>query len=340
MARVGNGEYVFEVVEDWAKLPAGWTFKEVSGVGVDRQDRVHVFSRGEHPVTIFDRDGAFLASWGEGVFARPHAVTMGADDTIYLTDDGDHTVRKCTLDGKVLLTIGAPGKPAPIRSGRPFNRCTHVALAQDGSLYISDGYGNSRVHKYAPDGTLLFSWGEPGTDPGQFNLPHNLCVDREGFVYVADRENHRIQVFDPQGKFETQWNNLYRPCGLFIDQRDPDGERVYVGELGPSLPVSTGVANLGARVGIYTLRDQLLARLGDGLPGEGAGQFLAPHAIAVDSHGDLYVGEVSWTMYGRQLDPPREARSFRKFVRITPKSSHSSSGSTHSSSSGTNGRRQ
>ena len=113
-----------------------------------------------------------------------------------------------------------------------------------------------------------------------------------------------------------------------------------MGELGPSLPVSAGVANLGARVGIYTLRDQLLARLGDRLPGEGAGQFLAPHAIAVDSHGDVYVGEVSWTMYGRQLDPPREVRSLRKLVRIAPQPGHSSSGSTHSSSSGTNGRRQ
>ena len=316
MARVGGGEYVFEVVEDWAKLPAGWSFREVSGVGVDRRDRVYVFCRGEHPLIIFDRDGNFVTAWGEGVFTRPHAVTMGPDDTIYLTDDGDHTVRKCTLDGEILLTIGVPGTPAPLRSGRPFNRCTHVAIAQDGSLYISDGYGNSRVHKYSPDGKLLFSWGEPGTDPGQFNLPHNICVDREGYLYVADRENHRVQVFDPKGKFETQWNNLFRPCGLYIDHRDPKGERVYVGELGPSLPVSTGVPNLGARVGIYTLGDQLLARLGDALPGEAPGQFLAPHAIAVDSGGSAYIGEVSWTMYGRLLDPPREARSFTKLARV------------------------
>jgi DNA-binding beta-propeller fold protein YncE len=316
MVRMGGGGYVFEVAENWAKLPEGWAFQEVSGVGVDRRDRVYVFSRGQHPLIIFDRDGRFVGSWGEGMFVRPHAVTMGPDDTIYLTDDGDHTVRKCTLDGKVLLTIGTPGKPAPLRSGQPFNRCTHVALAQDGSLYISDGYGNTRIHKFSPDGKHLFSWGEPGTDPGQFNLPHNICVDREGYLYVADRENHRVQVFDQRGKFETQWNNLHRPCGLFIDHRDPQGERVYIGELGPSLPVTVGVPNLGARVGIYTLRDQLVARLGDPLPGTEPGQFIAPHSITTDSRGDLYVGEVSWTMYGRQLEPPREVRSFQKLARV------------------------
>jgi hypothetical protein len=316
VTRVGGGQYVFDVVEDWARLPQGWTFQEVSGVGVDQRDRVYVFSRGKHPLIIFDREGNFVGSWGEGVFTRPHAVTMGPDDTIYLTDDGDHTVRKCTLDGKVLLTIGVPGTPAPLRSGQPFNRPTHVAIAQDGSLFISDGYGNSRIHKFSPDGKLLFSWGESGTDPGQFNLPHNICLDKAGNLYVADRENHRVQVFDQKGRFQTQWNNLFRACGLYIDHRDAAGERVYVGELGPSLPVSQGFPNLGSRVGVYTLDNRLLARLGDELPGTGLHQFLAPHSIAVDSFGDVYVGEVSWTMFGRQLEPPREVRSFRKLVRV------------------------
>ena len=316
VATVGGGGYVFEVAEDWAKLPEGWSFHEVSGVGVDHRDRVYVSSRGKHPLTVFDREGTLVDSWGEGMFTRPHAVTMGPDETIYLIDDGDHTIRKCTLDGKVLLTIGVPGQPAPPRSGQPFNRPTHVAVATDGSLYISDGYGNSRVHKFSPDGKHLFSWGEPGTDPGQFSLPHNICVDREGYLYVADRESHRVQVFDPRGRFETQWNNLFRPCGLFIDQRDPAGERAYVGELGPGLPVSKGIPHLGARVGIYTLDNRLLARLGDPLPGTEPEQFLAPHCVAVDSSGAVYVGEVSWMEHGRHLTPPQEVRSFRKLVRV------------------------
>ncbi len=318
MVTVGGGGYVFEVVEGWGALPEGWSFKEISGIGVDRRDRVYVFSRGEHPVTVFDRGGTLLASWGEGLFTRPHAVTMGPDDTIYLTDDGDHTVRKCALDGRVLLTIGTPGQPAPKHSGRPFNRCTHVAVAPDGSLYISDGYGNSRIHRFSADGRLLGSWGEPGTDPGQFNLPHAVCVDREGLVYVADRENHRVQVFNALGRYQAQWNNMYRPCGLFVDTHDEAGDRVYVGELCPSLAVSEGVANLGACVSVYTATGQRLARVGAPLPGSDPGEFVAPHTIAVDSHGDVYVGEVSWTIRGRLMTPPRELRCLTKLRRRAP----------------------
>jgi len=312
---VGGGDYVFEFVQDWARLPEGWSFKEVSGVGVDRRDRVYVFSRGDHPLTIFERDGRFVGSWGDGMFGRPHAVTMGPDDTIYLTDDGDHTIRKCTLDGKVLLTIGVPNQPAPKHSGRPFNRCTHVAVASDGSLYATDGYGNTRVHKFSPTGALVGSWGDPGTDPGQFNLPHAIAIDRAGLLYVADRENHRMQIFDADGRFRTQWNNMHKPCGLYIDARDPAGERVYIGELCPG-GTSEGTPNLGARVGIYTTDGRLLTRLGDRLPGSEPGQFVAPHSVAVDSHGDVYVGEVSWTIRGRSLTPPRELRSLSKLVRV------------------------
>ena len=99
-------------------------------------------------------------------------------------------------------------------SGEPFHRCTHTALSPKGEIYVSDGYGNARVHKYTPDGKLLMSWGEPGTDPGEFNIVHNIVCDADGWVYVADRENHRVQVFDGNGKYETQWNNLHRPCAL------------------------------------------------------------------------------------------------------------------------------
>ena len=116
-------------------------------------------------------------------------------------------------------------------SGEPFHRCTHTALSPKGEIYVSDGYGNARVHKYSPDGKLLMSWGEPGTDPGEFNIVHNICTDADGWVYVADRENHRVQVFDGNGKYETQWNNLHRPCGLYMDYtRHPV---CYIGELGP-----------------------------------------------------------------------------------------------------------
>jgi hypothetical protein len=314
---VGYGKFRYRVEDDWAKLPEGRDFLEVADIGVDRQDRVYVFNRGEHPMMIFDRDGNFLRSWGEGLFPHAHGVDMGPDDSIYLTDDGDHTVRKCTLAGKVLLEIGVPGKPAPFMSGDPFHRCTHTALSPQGDIYVSDGYGNARVHKYAPDGRHLMSWGEPGTDPGQFNLVHNVCCDHEGWVYVADRENHRIQVFSGDGKYEAQWNNLHRPCGMYME---PGPDPVfYIGELGPMLSSNRRIPNLGPRMSIVDNTGALLGRIGGCCAGLGCGQFVAPHGIAVDSRGDVYIGEVAHTAWSAVFpDTPRPSpvRSLRKLIRL------------------------
>src|SRR6266542_3552886 len=243
---LGAGAYRYEVDDTWAKLPSGQEFNaDVAAVGVDAQDRVYAFNRGRHPMVVFDREGNFLRSWGEGVFHRTHGVHMSPDDTLWLTDDGDHTVRHCTLDGRVLQTIGLPGAPAPYMSGEPFHRCTHTALSPQGDLYVSDGYGNARVHKFAPNGTRLRSWGEPGTDPGQFNIPHNICCDADGWVYVADRENHRVQVFDDNGRYETQWNNMHRPSGLHLESQGRDA-----GTLGPPAGrPRAGPVHLAARAG-------------------------------------------------------------------------------------------
>ncbi|HWQ39968.1 MAG TPA: peptidyl-alpha-hydroxyglycine alpha-amidating lyase family protein [Burkholderiales bacterium] len=313
---LGSGEFRYRVVEDWAKLPDGWSMPDVAAVAVDSRDRVYLFNRGEHPMIVLDRDGNFLRSWGEGLFSRAHGLHIGPDETLYCTDDGDHTVRKCTPEGKVLLQIGIPGKPSAYMSGEPFHRCTHTALSPRGDIYISDGYGNARVHKFSPDGKLLLSWGEPGTDPGQFNLPHNIGCDADGWVYVADRENHRVQVFNGDGKYEAQWNNLHRPCALYVEaQRRP---LCYIGELGPGLAVNRDVPNLGPRISIVTHEGKLLARLGTPVAGLRADQFIAPHGLAIDSRGDLYVGEVSYTAWPQlypELERPRPLRSIRKLVR-------------------------
>src|SRR5471032_326594 len=185
---LGTGRFSYRVAEGWGRLPDGWSFKEVAGIGIDAKDRVYVFNRGEHPMIVFDRDGNFLRAWGEGLFPRAHGVFVAPDETLWLTDDGDHTVRQCTQDGKVLLTLGISGKPAPYMSGEPFHRCTNTAMSPQGDLYVSDGYGNARVHKYTPDGRLLLSWGGSGTDPGEFNIAHNITCDADGWVYVADRQ--------------------------------------------------------------------------------------------------------------------------------------------------------
>src|SRR5256884_4579072 len=281
---VGSGQFKYRVNAEWARLPDGWSFKEVGGVGVDSNDNVYVFNRGEHPMMVFDRAGTFLRSWDEGQYPRAHGVHMAPDDTMFLTDDGGHFVRKVTLDGKVLLELGVPGKPAPYMSGEPFHRCTHTALSPNGEIYVSDGYGNAKVHKYSPDGKLLMSWGEPGTNPGEFNIVHNICTDADGWVYVADRENHRVQVFDGNGKYETQWNNMHRPCALYMDTagRDPI---CYVGELGPGMSVNKDSPNLGNRIDIYDKHGRRLARLGDIRGGEAPGEVIAPHARGVGPRG-------------------------------------------------------
>lgn len=274
---------------------------------------MYVFNRGEHPVVVFDREGQFLRSWGEGQVRRAHGITIGPDDSVWLTDDLQHTVRQFTPEGKLLLTVGDPDRPADLQGGKPFNQPTHVALCpHNGDLYVSDGYGNSRVHKYDPRGRHLFSWGEPGTDPGCFNLPHNIATDAEGLVYVADRENHRVQVFDGQGRYQFQINNLHRPCGLYCDRRN--GGRLYVGELPTQLAVNARVANLGARVSILSLKGDLIARVGGRFAGEAPGEFVAPHGVVLDSLGDFYVAEVSYTAKGKNETPPREIRCLQKFA--------------------------
>jgi hypothetical protein len=278
-----------------------------------------VFNRGEHPVMVFDRDGNFLRSWGEGLFPRAHGVHMGPDDTIWLTDDADQTVRKCTLDGRVLLTLGVPGQRSPYMSGLPFHRCTDSALSPKGEIYVSDGYGNSRVHKFAPDGKPLTSWGGPGTDPGEFNIVHNVVCDDDGWVYVNDRENHRVQVFDGEGRYETQFNFLHRPCALYAT--GGSNPIIYVGELGSSMRVNRSLPNLGPRVSILDRTGKRVGRIGGLFAGRGPAEFVGPHGLAVDSHGDLYVGEVSWTQWPQMFPDqpmPADLRSLQKFRRVPP----------------------
>jgi len=311
--RLGSGNLLFEPVEGWEKLPEGWSFIDVAGVAVDGKDHVYVFNRGEHPVVVFDREGNVLRSFGEGLFSqRPHGIHTGPDDSVYCVDDGLHTIQKFTLDGKLLMTLGSANQPAPKWQGKPFNRPTHVAVSRaTGHLYVSDGYGNSRIHKFTPEGRLVLSWGEPGIDPGQFIRPHNVVIDKDDHVYVADREAHRIQVFDANGKFITMWNNIHRPDGICLDAEG----NFFIGELN-GMPGVDDAPGLGHRVSVYSLQGRLQTRFGEPEEGEGPGQFIAPHGVAVDSLGDLYVGDVAFTIRGRHMNPPRHLRCFRKFRRI------------------------
>jgi DNA-binding beta-propeller fold protein YncE len=309
---------------DWGS-GGGLPEADVCGVAVDRLDNVYLFARDPVPVRVFTRAGRFIRAWGEGLFVRPHGIAMGRDDSVFLTDEGSNIVRKCSLAGEMLLEIAAPGGGAPFMSGRPFNRCTHSTEATNGDIYVSDGYGNARVHRFSAGGDLIASWGECGSDPGQFNVPHNICSDDRDRIYVADRENHRIQIFDAGGRYLTQWNNLHRPCAMVL-AGEGGRPHCYVGELGPALPLNRAYPNLGCVVKILDNQGELVARIGEKRPGPGPMQFVAPHGIAVDSHGDIYVAEVAqaqWpSLFPGQPLPPA-LRTIRKLCRVP------GSGGTH-----------
>ena len=311
MTMLGSGSYRYEELSDWAQLPLNLDLGEVVDIAVDGQDRVYIFSRGENPMMVFEQDGQFIRSWGQELFTRPHAISIDKDGVLYCVDDDGHWVGCYSAEGTLLSAIGTRDQGAAAQSGEPFNRPTKVAFdPTTGDFYIADGYGNARIHKFSAARQYLFSWGDYGTDPGHFNLPHSVCTDSEGRVYVADRENHRLQIFDAQGNYLTQWNNLHRPCGLHIAN-----DLVYIGQLLPQYPFNADYPNIGACITIHDLSGKQLVRLGDSRFGEEPGQFIAPHGLAVDSRGDIYVGEVSWTTYGQSLDPPRKVRSFRKLVK-------------------------
>ncbi|MBM4448612.1 MAG: hypothetical protein FJ015_05180 [Chloroflexi bacterium] len=307
----GSGKYTYELVDGWAKYPKGWSILDVGGIAIDQQDRVYVFNRSPHPLMIFGRDGKMQSTWGEGIFKRAHGSCVDKEGNIYCTDDFNHTVRKFTADGKLLMTLGTADKPSDTgyvnmfdffaslvtitRGGGPFNRPTGVAVGPSGNIYISDGYGNAQVHKFSHDGKYLLSWGGPGTGPGQFRLPHNIRVDRQERVWVPDRENSRIQIFDSKGKLLNMWTDQLRPTDLFIDD---DKGIVYI-------------SDLADRVRIFTVDGKLLTEWSSEGKDREKALFTAPHAIAVDSQGSIYVGEVAYT--GFKID--KGPRAIQKFAR-------------------------
>ena len=149
---VGTGALTFESVDNWAKIPDDWHLIDVAGVAVDSKDNVYLFNRGEHPIIVLDRDGNVLRTWGEGTFSpRPHGLHIAPDDSVFCIDDGLHVVRKYDAEGKLLMTLGTDNQPATKWGGQPFNRPTHCAVSpKTGNIYVSDGYGNAKVHKFAP----------------------------------------------------------------------------------------------------------------------------------------------------------------------------------------------
>jgi DNA-binding beta-propeller fold protein YncE len=323
---VGNGRFTYRVDDGWEQLPAGFSHLDVSGVAVDSSDRLFVFNRSEHPILVYEPDGRFVRSWGEGIFTDPHGLRIGGDDSVYGVDDFDHTVRKFAPDGQLVWVLGSKDVASNtgfknddyrtiVRGGPPFNRPTNLAISTSGDLYVTDGYGNARVHCFSGDGILKFSWGEPGSGPGQFNVPHAVTSDKFGRILVADRENNRIQVFSAKGQFVEEWTGLARPCDIAIDP----GGFVFVAELGlyagpypfdapPSDPTKH------SRVSILDERGVLQARWGTA-DFAASGSFYAAHCLCLDSAGNLYVGEVNQAAGEGKVS--RECHTLQRFVART-----------------------
>jgi sugar lactone lactonase YvrE len=325
---VGGGRFRYRVDEAWAKFPAGGSDGEAVAVACAGHDRIFVFLRGPQPVRVFEPDGTSISAWGESLFVRPHGIFIGPDETVYCTDDFDHTVHAFTGAGRLRFTLGTSGRPSDTgatssdyrtikRPGPPFHYPTNLAIGPGGDLYVSDGYGNARVHRFAPDGRLVHSWGEPGSGPGQFHVPHGLAVNQDGTVFVADRENSRIQIFTADGVYREQWSDVARPCQVHIDREG----WIYVAELGfrAGRWPGTGAAapgSPGGRVSIFDRAGTLQARWGGGDAPCDAGDFFAPHGIWVDSHGDVYVAEVALSAGGRAGLVPPSCHTLQKFVRL------------------------
>ena len=268
--------------EEPETMPDGWRLGRVSAVATDSEGLVYVFHRGERadPILVFDRDGSFVRSWGRGLFGARHGIRVAPDGHVWVTDYGDHQAFEFTNEGKLLRTFGVKGEPGD--DERHFNRPADIGFAPTGEIYVADGYGNSRVVKLSADGKFLKAWGRRGTGPGEFHTVHTIDVAANGTVYVGDRSNSRIQVFDPEGGFLAEWRHVGAPQGISINSkgeiwvlaaRDPVENQAYGG-------LSGRVMRLDPKDG------RILASLES--PG---------HGIAAADWGELYVASMSGNVF-------------------------------------------
>lgn len=262
----------YRVDPAFPSLPPNIKLGAVSGVAIDASGNVLVFNRAEPPILVFTPDGKFLRSFGDKLFTGTHGIRLDGDGNVWTTDYMDHRVMKLSPEGKVLLTLGEKDKPGA--DEKHFNRPTDIAFATNGDFYISDGYGNSRVVQFDKDAKFIRAWGKKGKGDGEFHLPHAVRIDSKGQIYVGDRENNRIQVFSPEGKFIRKIEGV-APYGLFITKDD-------------ILFVADGRANEVVKM---TSGGQVLARWGS--KGRKPGSFDLPHCIAVGADGSVYVGDIT-----------------------------------------------
>jgi DNA-binding beta-propeller fold protein YncE len=280
VARLKQGPPLpYTLAANWAQLPKGYNFGEASGVDVDKQGNVWVFNRGHWPVMEFDRSGRMLQAWTEDTFRvkSSHGLRVGPDGNIWCVDVDGHVVFKMSTDGRVLMVLGnRQGTPGNDDAEDAFYRPTNLAFRSNGDFYVSDGYVNSRVIEFTPEGDYIRHWGKKGTGDGEFNLVHDVAVDSRGRVYVADRTNERVQVFDGDGKFLAKWTDIGAPWGLTYS---PSEQAIYMCD---------GKYN---RISKLNLEGQVLGVLSSW--GKAPGKLDYVHSIAIDpADSSLYTLEI------------------------------------------------
>ena len=328
----GTAGFTYALVAGWERAQPELKRLDVSDVAVDSQDRVFLLTRGDAAVLIYERDGTFVKAWGQGDFSeRPHGITIGPDDTVYIVDDGSHCVRVYTPDGESCASFGTgPSNPlldtsagvegmlrSTNRGYPPFTRPTKLAIAPDGEFYVSDGYGNARVHRFSADRQLIASWGEPGTKPGQFHVPHSVYIDTENRVLVCDRENDRVQIFSRSGEWQGSWTDFHRPMAVLQDSESnyivAEGawSQGYVSQVHGVIDAAQP-----SRVTILSPGGGVLDRFGAAGDPCDPGSFVSAHGIAIDSYGDLYVAEVTGTVLRNEPERAANCHTLQKFHRL------------------------
>jgi DNA-binding beta-propeller fold protein YncE len=282
----------YRLVEGWGALPAGQKYGQVPGMAIDSGGRVFVFHRNQPPIVEIDAaSGKILKQWGEKQFAWPHGIRIDRNGFLWVTDGQARNgigqqVFKYTRDGQLVMTLGTKG----VSGDGPdtFNGPTDVAVAPNGDVFVADGHVNSRIVKFTGDGKFIKAWGRKGTLPGEFDLPHTIHFDSRGRLLVGDRSNKRIQIFDQDGTFIDQWTQFGSPSGIFIA---PD-DTLYVVDYNDKMALFVGSARDGS------IRHVFKETLAEG--------------IAVDPHGNIYVGE---TVPGKTESGRVTGATVRKLVK-------------------------
>jgi DNA-binding beta-propeller fold protein YncE len=265
----------------------------MAGITVDDHDQVYIYTRSSPAVQVYKTDGEFIRSWDSGDPSGAHFIRIGPEGNIWTANITDHVIRKHTPEGKLLLTIGESGV-AGADQGH-FDRPTDMAVLPSGDIFVTDGYGNRRVVHFDASGRYVKEWGKEGNQPGQFALPHSIVADSAGRLYVADRENARIQVFDTTGKLLEVWEDIVTPWGLWLTKN----QELWV--CGSSCVKKEGTDEPL----VLPPQDQVLMKLNlkgevllriplpkTSVPPGKPGELNWVHGIAIDSKGNLYLGDI------------------------------------------------